>query len=200
MTAWNADATADELYPDYQDAVHGDLGGPRHYNYRIGPAFDRDQVPAYYDACLDLLYAGDDGVGFWLRFKGPRYLPVGNLRDVGFGDMRLDYFIYKAQAAVGLDAAYSRIWIDHIILEPTDDAFADITLWPIRDNTLDAVAGGAAFQEYRLKNMNPSSGRSLMMEWTVIGLSSRVRNSWSVEFRYWGCEYDGGTMKLNPED
>jgi len=200
VTAWNADATADELYPDYQDAVHGDLGGPRHYNYRIGPAFDRDQVPAYYDACLDLLYAGDDGVGFWLRFKGPRYLPVGNLRDVGFGDMRLDYFIYKAQAAVGLDAAYSRIWIDHIILEPTDDAFADITLWPIRDNTLDAVAGGAAFQEYRLKNMNPSSGRSLMMEWTVIGLSSRVRYSWSVEFRYWGCEYDGGTMKLNPED
>ena len=201
VTEWEANATADALYPNYQDAIHGDLGGPRHYNYRFGVAFDRDQVPAYNDGCGDPLYAGDHGVGYWLRFKTPRYLPVGNMRDVGYGDMRLDYFIWKGQAGLGLDTAYSRLWVDHILLMPTDPAFPlDPSLWPIRDNTLDAGIGGAAFQEYRLSNMNPSSGKSLMMEWTVIGLSSRVRYSWAVEFRFWGCEYDAGTDKLNPED
>lgn len=201
VTAWEVDATPDPLYPDYQAPAMGDLGGPRHYNYRIGLAFDRDQVPAYYDACLDQLYAGDDGIGYWLRFQTPRYLPVGNIRDVGFRDMRLDYFIWKAQAAQGLDAAYARIWIDRDLLVPSDPAFPlDTTLWPIRDNSPAGATGGAAYQEYRLSNQNPSSGRSLQMDWTVIGLSNRVRNSWAVEFRYWGCEYDVGANKLNPED
>jgi len=201
VTMWNDAATPDLLYPNYQAPAMGDLGGPRHYNYRYGANLDRDQVPAYTDACLDPLYAGDDGVGYWLRFKTPRYLPVGNMRDINFGDMRLDYFIWKAQIAVGLDAAYSRIWIGRDLLAPADDAFPlDTTLWPIQDNTEAGAAGGAAWQEYTLKNMNPSSGRSLMMEWTVIGLSSRVRPSWRAEFRFWGCEYDVGADKLNPED
>jgi hypothetical protein len=200
MTDWNDDpsVTPDPLYP-----VVG-LGGPRHYNYRFGVStFDRDQVPAYNDECGDPLYAGDEGIGFIMVFRTPRYLPEGNMVDKSFAEIRLDYLVVKTHISPGLDRGYGRVWIDESILNPTFAAVfpTQPTWWPINDTTVEApTTGGGAHEEWTLKHQDPSNGKSMQMEWTVIGRADRDVVSFSVEFRYWGCYYDVDTTKYNPED
>jgi len=200
MTDWNGDpsVTPDPLMPTPLQ------GGPRHYNYRFGVStWDRDKVPAYNDACGDQLYAGDEGIGYHLRFRTPRYVPQGNMIDKGFAEIRLDYFVWKTHVSPGLDRGYGRIWIDESILSPgfTTQFPTEPTWWPITDETPeDATAGGGAHEEWTLKSQSPSNGKSMQMEWTVIGRADRSVVSFAVEFRYWGCNYDIDTDKYNPED
>ena len=76
----------------------------------------------------------------------------------------------------------------------------EVTWWPIRDNTLDAGIGGAAWQAYRLTNLSPSNGNSISMEFNVVGQADRTVTSWGIEFRFFGIEYEVGPDKYNPED
>jgi len=198
LSHWNNDPSggADPLYPT---AVQG---GPRHYNYRYGAAFDRDQVPAYNDACEDPLYAGDYGIGYWLRFRTPRYIPAGSMRDSHFQEIRLDYFVWKSHAAQGMDRGYSQIWVDETLLLPATVRFpTEASWWPIEDNTEHAPAvGGETHQEYTLRNQAPSNGKTLQMQWTAIGLGDRSAYSHAVEFRYFGVGYEVLRDRYNPED
>ena len=205
INEWNPTAVAptslpsnssDPAYPHPQD------GGPRHYSYRVGAGWDRDQIPAYNDACEDQLYAGDDGCGYKLLYRSPRYIPRGNMRDSWFHNVKLDYYIYKDPPAhLGVNAAWSRIWIDRVLLPLTSTTFPlEVTWWPIRDNTLDAGIGGAAWQAYRLTNLSPSNGNSISMEFNVVGQADRTVTSWGIEFRFFGIEYEVGPDKYNPED
>ena len=205
VSVWNSNPAnlPDPLYPTAAE------GGPRHYCYRMGAGYDRDQVPAYDDACGDLLYAGDVGIGYWMSYKSPRYLPAGSMIDLQFEDVRLDYFRYGVWG-VGMDGAYGRVWIDEDLLTP-DYANALPTLglpatwptswWPINGNTPGFVLGGMAHTEWRLHSQNPSNGKSLQMEFNCWGTADRSVSSGSVEFRFFAVNYKSlrDEDKLNPE-
>ena len=196
---WNPNTTilSDPAYP-----ING-AGGPRHYCYVFNQGWDRDQIPNYNDACDDPLHVRDYGIGYWLRYKTPRYIPGGNMIDKGFDDVRLDYFVWKVAAAQGIDASWGRVWFDENVLacnDPDDNFPTEGTWWPIRDNSTDATAGGEAWQEWSLRTSNPTSGKSLQMEFNAAGIHTRAVRSWAIEFRYFGVGYEMGPDKYGPED
>ena len=194
MNEWNpVPVVPDPLYPP------GILGGPRHYSYRWNHGWDRDQVPAYDDLCGIEVYAGDDGVGFKMTFATPRYIPQGNMRRLMWKDMRLDYTIWRSADHNGIDGAWARIQIEGHYLLVNDPGMLDPTWWPITGQPVDLVVGGEAHQIFTLKNLEPSKGRSMKMEWYIVGTATRARSSHGVVFKYWGCEYVVPEDKLNPE-
>ena len=122
------------------------------------------------------------------------------MRNLRWTDCKLNYFIWKAAAAKGFDAAWSIIYIEGDALEISNPAFVDTTWWPIRDNTTSPTTGGMANQPYRFANLSPSKGISLKMEWNAVGTANRAYASWIVEFRFFGAEYIMPEDKFNQED
>jgi hypothetical protein len=195
---WNPDpaVTPDPLYPTNVQ------GGPRHYSYRHGPAFDRDQVPAYNDACEDQLYAGDRGIGYWLRFSTPRYIPHPDMLDVQFNEVVLRYFVWKSHAGQGMDVGYGRVWIDDYLLSPATATIpTEPTWWPIDDVTPDdPINGGMAHSEWTLSWQNPSNGYSITMEWVGVGTADRDVYSHAIEFGFFRVWLKLLRSKYNPDE
>ncbi len=196
MNDWNPDpdVTPDPLYPP------GILGGPRFYSYRWNCGWDRDQVPPYEDLCGCPVYAGNDGIGYRMTFATPRYLPAGNMRRIQWAELRLDYAIWRSADHKGMDGAWARIQIEGHWLELNNPIMLDPTWWPIDGQPDDMVVGGEAHKSYTLQNRANAKGRSLKMEWHIVGTSNRARSSHEIVFKFWGCEYIVPEDKFNPED
>jgi len=178
---WNPNLT----YPDamYPTAVQG---GPRHYSYVWDTGFDRDVIPA-----IPQLYAGDDGIGWYMKYRSRRFMRVPVTRNLVFDRARLEYNVWKNQEAVGMDTGWGRVSIDEWWLKPDVPAITGDTHFEIGLATpYDPDAGGACFQEWSLAECsrdfddNPGAyGKTIMVEFEACGTANRARLSYSIEFK-----------------
>ena len=185
---WNPNLS----YPDamYPTAVQG---GARHYSYIWDVGYDRDVIPA-----LAGYYAGDHGIGWYLKYRSKRWMPIPTTRNIQWDRMRLEYNVWKNQEALGMDAGWGVIYIDEWILVPSVSADADPTHFAIGLATpYDPDAGGACFQEWSLAecrrdfDQGPGAyGKTIMVEFECCGTAHRARLSYAIEFKDFGIEWD----------
>ena len=189
VTQWNPN----EAYPDalYPETVQG---GPLHYSYRFNFGFDRDVIPL-----IGGFYAGDSGIGWHLKYRSKRFMPIPvTTRNIIFDKMRLEYNVWKNQAAQGMDAGWGRINIDEWWLTPSVSPDDDPTHFAIGNDTpYDPDAGGAAFEEWSLAecrrdyDSQPGAyGKTIMVEIEAAGTANRNRLSYAIEFKDFGIEWD----------
>ena len=187
-TQWNPnEAYADALYPTNLQ------GGPLHYSYMWNTSFDRDEIPA-----ITGLYAGDNGIGWHLKYRSKRFMPIPTTRNIIFDKMRLEYNVWKNQAAEGMDAGWGRVQIDEWWLTPSVSPDDDPTHFAIDNETpYDPDAGGASSQEWALAECRrdyddqPGAyGKTIMIEIEAVGTANRNRNSYAIEFKTFGIEWD----------
>jgi hypothetical protein len=191
MEEWNPNpAVAPD--PAY---VLANQGGPRHYSYRWDVGFDRDQIPAYTG------YAGDNGVGYHVLYSCPRLKPRGNLRDLQWDKMRLDYFIWKnAPIHQGIDAAYMLMRLETVLQRPQNASALDPTHWPISTSTPDnEVSGGQGWQGYDLLGTGMYN-KTIKFDINVMGTADRQQLSHAFELRYLGVDYKPGPDTMNVEE
>lgn len=191
LAEWNSNPTADD--PAY---ILADGGGPRNYSYVHNVGNDRDQIPS---RGYSLTRPGDNGVGYDITVRSRRYIPEGPLRRMLLDIMRADYFVWKSPPAhPGFDAGWIRLQFDEDYMEITNSVTGQPTFIPIDDITTDAGIGGRAFKEIDLSNAGIETF-SLMLEWNVIGMSSRAYASHGFEVRWWALEYKEIEGRYYPE-
>lgn len=191
LAEWNPDPTADD--PAY---ILADGGGPRNYSYRHNIGWDRDQIPA---RGYSNTRPADSGIGYFVSVRSRRFIPEGPMRRILLDIMRVDYFVWKSPPAhPGFDGAWMRIQFDEDYFTLRNSVEGEPTFIPLNAITTDEGIGGRAFQEVDLSNAGIQTF-SLMLEWNVIGMSSRAFASHSFEVRWWAMEYKEIEGRYVPE-
>lgn len=185
---WNPNLTyPDAMYPTPAQ------GGARHYSYIWDVGYDRDVIPAIPQA-----YAGDNGIGWYMKYRSRRFMRVPVTRNLVFDRARLEYNVWKNQEAVGMDTGWGRVSIDEWWLQPDEPAITGDTHFEIGLLTpYDPNAGGACFQEWSLAECsrdfdgNPGAyGKTIMVEFEACGTANRARLSYALEFKDYCIEMD----------
>lgn len=185
---WNPNlAYPDAMYPTPAQ------GGPRHYSYRWNTGFDRDVIPFKVG-----YYAGDHGIGWYLKYRSPRFAPAPCTRNIVFDRMRIEFNVWKNQEAQGMDGGWGRVLIDEWVLKPSAPAPTGDTHFLIDNATpyhLDT--GGGAYQEWALAecrrdvdNGPGAYGKNMAVEFTALGTANRARLSYAIEFKKYAIEMD----------
>lgn len=187
----------DAVYdPAYINSSHG---GPRHYSYRHGEGFDRDQIPT---RGYSLTRPRDGGIGYKAHIRTRRWMAPNQMQDIYFDAVKIDYFVFGTPPIhKGLDAAWGKVRIDDEWIETEDHVTNQDKSWfPLEGKTKDPIYGGLAKTGWSLRGLGYSTGNSIMIELNVVGSASRLLFSHSFRFRSISIGYDLGPDKYRPDE